>query len=151
MTRRRNCRQQAPLQVLIAGNHGERDRKLTVLNAERFAIVGQTRKWFCRVDDSAAARAADAECRLAVDGKPLGTRVVPVGRDTPIKVPVTHEGENIVELAATPGPSELTLQNNRAVVSISGVRDDCACCLISGEPHAGERVWRNLLKSDPSR
>ena len=32
----------APLQVLIAGKRGERDRKLTVLNAARFAIVGQT-------------------------------------------------------------------------------------------------------------
>ena len=65
-------------------------------------------------------------------------------------VPVTHEGENIVELSAAPGPSELTLQNNRAVVTISGVRDRLRVLLISGEPHAGERVWRNLLKADPS-
>ena len=41
---------------------------------------------------------------LSVDGKPLGTAVVPVGKDTTIKVPVTHDGENIVELAAAPGP-----------------------------------------------
>jgi len=32
----------APLQVLVAGARGERDRKLTVLNAARLAIVGQT-------------------------------------------------------------------------------------------------------------
>jgi hypothetical protein len=30
------------------------------------------------------------------------------------------------------------------------VRDHLRVLLISGEPHAGERVWRNLLKSDPS-
>ena len=65
-------------------------------------------------------------------------------------MPVTHEGENIVELAAMPGPAELTLQNNRAVVTVSGVRDRLRVLLISGEPHAGERVWRNLLKADPS-
>ena len=140
----------APLQVLIAGNHGERDRKLTVLNAERFAIVGQTAQMVLRVDDFGGAPEGTAEVTLSVDGKPLGSRVVTVGQETSLKVPVTHEGENIVEIAAAPGPSELTLQNNRAVVTISGVRDRLRVLLISGEPHAGERVWRNLLKADPS-
>ena len=140
----------APLQVLIAGKHGERDRKLTVLNAERFAIVGQSAQMVLRVDDFGGSPGGTAEVSLSVDGKSLGSRVVPVGQDTSLKVPVTHEGENIVELAAAPGPSELTLQNNRAVVTISGVRDRLRVLLISGEPHAGERVWRNLLKADPS-
>ena len=35
-------------------------------------------------------------------------------------------------------------------MQINGVRDRCACLLVSGEPHAGERTWRNLLKSDAS-
>ncbi len=99
---------------------------------------------------SAARRAAARNVSLSVDGKPLGNRVVPVGQETTLKVPVTHEGENILELSAAPGPSELTLQNNRAAISISGVRDRLRVLLISGEPHAGERVWRNLLKADPS-
>ena len=43
---------------------------------------------------------------------------------------------------------ELTTINNRAVVSIDGVRDKLRVLLVSGEPHAGERTWRNLLKSD---
>jgi uncharacterized membrane protein len=55
-----------------------------------------------------------------------------------------------VELNAQPGPAELGLQNNRAVVAINGVRDRLRVLLISGEPNAGERVWRSLLKSDPS-
>src|SRR5262249_3709006 len=45
---------------------------------------------------------------------------------------------------------ELTGVNNRAVVSIDGVRDKLRVLLVSGEPHAGERTWRNLLKSDAS-
>ncbi len=40
--------------------------------------------------------------------------------------------------------------NNRAVVVVNGVRDRLRVLLVSGEPHAGERVWRNILKSDPS-
>ena len=41
--------------------------------------------------------------------------------------------------------------NNRAVVAIDGVRDKLRVLLVSGEPHSGERTWRNLLKSDASR
>ena len=46
--------------------------------------------------------------------------------------------------------NELTLVNNRGVVSIDGVRDKLRVLLVSGEPHPGERTWRNLLKSDAS-
>ncbi|HEY1877759.1 MAG TPA: hypothetical protein VGG66_09820, partial [Rhizomicrobium sp.] len=140
----------APLQVLVAGKRGERDRKLTVESAARFAIVGQWAPMRLRVDDLGGSGEANAVLEIRIDGKPFGSRMVPVGKDTDIKVPVTHEGENLVELSAAPGPAELTLANNRAVVTVSGVRDRLRVLLVSGEPHAGERVWRNLLKADPS-
>ncbi|MGB6760687.1 MAG: hypothetical protein WBE82_22870, partial [Xanthobacteraceae bacterium] len=65
-------------------------------------------------------------------------------------IPIPHGDANIVEIEASPLPGELTTVNNRAVVSIDGVRDKLRVLLVSGEPHAGERTWRNLLKSDPS-
>jgi hypothetical protein len=140
----------APLQVLVAGARGERDRKLSVLNAARFAIVGQWAQLRLRVDDLGGSGETSAALDIRIDGKPFGSRLVPVGKDTDVRVPVSHEGENLVELSAGPGPAELTLQNNHAVVTISGVRDRLRVLLVSGEPHAGERVWRNLLKADPS-
>ena len=36
------------------------------------------------------------------------------------------------------------------MVQINGVRDRLRVLLVSGEPHAGGRTWRNLLKSDAS-
>jgi hypothetical protein len=140
----------APLQVLVAGARGEKDRKLTVLNAARFAIVGTRAQIRLRVDDLGGDSGGAADISIHIDGRNAGRREVTVGKDTDISVPVTHEGENIVELAADPGPSELTLQNNHAVVTMSGIRDRLRVLLVSGEPHAGERVWRNLLKADPS-
>ncbi len=140
----------APLQVLVAGSRGERDRKLTVLNAARFAIVGQSATLRLRVDDLGGSGETSAMLNIRIDGKPFGSRLVPVGHDADIRVPVAHEGENLIELSAAPGPAELTPQNNHAVVTISGVRDRLRVLLVSGEPHAGERVWRNLLKADPS-
>ncbi len=140
----------APLQVLVAGSRSERDRKLTVLNAARFAIVGQWATLRLRVDDLGGDGETSAMLDIRIDGKQFGSRTVPVGKDTDVRVPVSHEGENLVELSAGPGPAELTAQNNHAVVTISGVRDRLRVLLVSGEPHAGERVWRNLLKADPS-
>jgi hypothetical protein len=140
----------APLQVLIAGKKGERDRKLTVESAARFAIVGQWAVMRLKIEDLGGSGETSAVLNIQIDGKPFGSRLVPVGKDTDIRVPVSHEGENLVELSAAPGPAELTLQNNRAVVTVSGVRDRLRVLLVSGEPHAGERVWRNLLKADPS-
>ncbi len=140
----------APIQTLIAGHRGERDRKLTIVNAARFAIVGQTAAMEIRVDDLGTPPGGSAAVEIRIDGTSLGTQTVPVGQNAVIQVPVKHGGENVVEIEARPGPAELTLQNNRAVVAVSGVRDRLRVLLVSGEPHAGERVWRNLLKADPS-
>ena len=43
---------------------------------------------------------------------------------------------------------ELTAASNRRSSTIEGVRDKLHVLLVSGEPHPGERMWRNLLKSD---
>src|SRR5207245_10774343 len=59
-------------------------------------------------------------------------------------------GPSGLDLGVEAGPRQLTLANTRAVVVGNGVRDRLRVLLVSGEPHAGERVWRNILKSDPS-
>ena len=140
----------APLQVLIAGAHNERDRKLAVINAARFAIVGHDAEIELKVEDFGGPQSGSAEVDVRVDGVGHGTQRVPIGRKTTLSVPITHGGENVIELEARPGPAELTLENNRAVVTVNGVRDRLRVLLVSGEPHAGERVWRALLKADPS-
>jgi hypothetical protein len=65
-------------------------------------------------------------------------------------VPVGHGGQNILEITAPPLEGEISTQNNRAVTVIEGVRDRLRVLLVSGEPHPGERTWRNLLKADAS-
>ena len=141
---------QAPFHALIVGEPGERDRKLTIVSATRYAIVGQTANVVIRVDDFGAPTGGTADVSVRIDGIGAGTRQVETGRDATIKIPVSHGGENVIELAAAPGTDELTLENNRGVATIYGVRDRLRVLLVSGEPHAGERVWRSLLKADPS-
>jgi hypothetical protein len=140
----------APFHALIVGEPGERDRKLTIVSATRYAIVGQTANVVIRVDDFGAPGGSAATVGIRVDGVDAGSRNVMIGRDSTVRIPVSHGGENVIEIAAQPGLSELTLENNRGVATIYGVRDRLRVLLISGEPHAGERVWRSLLKADPS-
>jgi hypothetical protein len=140
----------APFHALIVDQPDEKDRKLTVVSAARYAIVNQSAPIVIRVDDFGSPPGGYADVDVRIDGVDLGTRLVPVGKDTPLKVNIGHAGENVIELEARPGPGELTLENNRAVAVVNGVRDRLRVLLISGEPNAGERVWRNLLKADPS-
>ncbi len=140
----------APVHALIAGKRDENDRKLTIADAARYAIVGGEAEIVVRVDDLGGGKPSTARVNLRIDGADAGARDVTLGRNVPIRVPIKHEGESVVEIEAEPGPAELTLQNNRAVVAINGVRDRLRVLLVSGEPHAGERVWRSLLKGDPS-
>jgi hypothetical protein len=143
----------APLQVLLTGQPGERDRRLVVARAPRFALVGKQMPLTVRVEDlPAAAAGAPVEAPLTwrKDGGAPHRLMVPIGRDVRLTMPIDHGGPNVIELAVAPGPHELTLINNRAALVVNGVRDRLRVLLVSGEPHAGERVWRNLLKSDPS-
>jgi hypothetical protein len=140
----------APFHALIVDQKNERDRKLTVVSATRYAIVGQKADVTLRVDDFGSPPGGSAQVDIQVDGHAAGTQTVPAGSDAHLEIPITHAGENVIELSARPGPAELTLENNRAVVVVNGVRDRLRVLLISGEPNASERVWRDLLKSDPS-
>jgi hypothetical protein len=140
----------APVHALITGHKNERDRRVALIAAPRFGIVGQPQTITYRVEDQGA-NPGTAEVTVRRDGDVIDQRTVPVGVPQDEEIPIPHGGPNIVEIEASPLPGgELTQVNNRAVVSIDGVRDKLRVLLVSGEPNAGERTWRNLLKSDPS-
>jgi hypothetical protein len=139
----------APVHGLITGHKNERDRRVVLMTAPRFGIVGQAQTITFRVEDQGAPP-GPAQVTVRRDGETIENRSVRGGANVSISVPIPHAGPNIVEIEASPLDGELTGINNRAVVSIDGVRDKLRVLLVSGEPHAGERTWRNLLKSDAS-
>jgi hypothetical protein len=79
-----------------------------------------------------------------------GSQSVKVGEPSMISFTLKRRGENLVVLSVEGIPNELTLANNLASARISGVQDRLRVLLVTGEPHAGARVWRDLLKSDPA-
>lgn len=141
----------APLHVLLTGRDDDWDRRLVVKNAPAFAILGEPVTLTLRVEDQGAAPNADfVDLTIAIDGgEPLAFQI-PVNRDVELPIDLPHGGMNVMQFATPMVEGELTDRNNEAVVQINGVRDRLRVLLVSGEPHAGERTWRNLLKSDSS-
>ena len=139
----------APVHALITGRKDERDRRIAISAAPRFGIVGQTQTITYRLDDQGVS-GDRAKIVVRRDGEVINERTLLSGQTANIDIDIKHAGPNIVEIEASPLENELTLVNNRAVVAIDGVLDKLRVLLVSGEPHAGERTWRNLLKSDAS-
>lgn len=140
---------QAPVQALITGQKDERDRRIAITAAPRFGIVGQTQTITYKLDDQGVT-GERAKVTVRRDGEVINERTLSSGQSASVDVEIKHAGPNIVEIEASPLERELTPVNNRAVVAIDGVRDKLRVLLVSGEPHSGERTWRNLLKSDAS-
>src|SRR5713101_7700132 len=140
---------QAPVHALITGRKDERDRRIAISAAPRFGIVGQVQTITYRLDDQGVS-SDRAKIVVRRDGEVINERTVQSGQTVNVEIDIKHAGPNIVEIEASPLDNELTLVNNRAVVAIDGVRDKLRVLLVSGEPHSGERTWRNLLKSDAS-
>ena len=144
----RRRRRGAPLHLLLAGSRQDRDRRLVIDASPSFAMVGSQVDLAFHVED--AGHEGRAEVTLRRDGGPAATVQVQLNRPTKLSVPIDHAGPNMIEIEVAAAENELTLANNRAAVSITGVRDRLRVLLLSGEPHPGERMWRNLLKADPA-
>ncbi|WP_108894979.1 hypothetical protein [Palleronia abyssalis] len=143
----------APLHLLMTGREGDWDRRLEITTAPAFAILGEEVALRLRVDnqgDVPEAQEGLVELEIAIDGGEPRTFTVPTGEEMELPVVLPHAGMNVIQFNVPAVEGELTDRNNAAVVQINGVRDRLRVLLVSGEPHPGERTWRNLLKSDSS-
>ena len=141
----------APFHLLQSGFATDWDRRLTVVGAPAFTIIGEPVTLTLRVDDMGAAPGAEfSELDIQVDdGDPQRYRV-PIGEDLELPLTLPHGGRNVIQFTVPTQDGELTERNNTALIQINGVRDRLRVLLVSGVPHAGSRTWRNLLKSDGS-
>ncbi|WP_299295737.1 hypothetical protein [uncultured Tateyamaria sp.] len=142
----------APLHLLLTGRETDWDRRLLVKNAPAFAIIGEPVTLTLRIEDSGAAPTDTglAPIDISVDGAPAQRFNVRIGEDIDLPVTLPHGGRNVIQFTVPEADGELTDRNNTALIQINGVRDRLRVLLVSGEPHAGGRTWRNLLKSDSS-
>ncbi|WP_305987371.1 hypothetical protein [Roseibium sp. MMSF_3544] len=142
----------APVHGLITGAPEERDRRIVLDKAPRFGLVGSEQTVSLTVVDQGQGTGPGDQVLLTVkrDGTVVSERTARTGQKIDVPVEIAHGGDNIFEFEAEPLSGELTTLNNRAVVTIDGIRENLRVLLVSGSPHSGERTWRNLLKSDAS-
>ena len=142
----------APLHVLLTGDPQAMDRRVVIEQAPRFGIVDEPITISFRVDETGPAPSTSRPIpvRLRLDGIEVAATTTLPGQTTDLTFELPHAGRNVIELEADTAPGELTQQNNVAVTLTNGIRDRLRVLLVSGEPHPGERTWRNLLKADPA-
>ncbi len=142
----------APLTVLLTGKRADWDRRLQITRAPAFGIIGEQVMIGLRVEEQGAMpateRGREVRLSIAIDGAEPQVYTVAPGSDLELPLRPDHAGQNVVQITLEPAAGELTDRNNMAVLQVNGVRDRLRVLLISGEPYAGERTWRNLLKSD---
>jgi uncharacterized membrane protein len=138
----------APVHALLAGRPDEFDRRIEVVAAPKYGIVGQSRDVEVKVHETGRRTGGTVSLKIRREARPDEIKRAEIGQIIKLPMPFPHSGTNVLEIELEAVPGELTAANNRVVVAAEGVRENLRVLLVSGEPHAGERTWRNLLKSD---
>ncbi len=138
----------APVHALIAGTPSEKDTRIEVVSAPRFGLTGTEAFAEIKAERSGPGTGGLATFEVRGASGAPETIVAPYGQIVKVRLRFEHAGPNIIEVELKPEPGELTAINNKTVIQAQGVRENLRVLLVSGEPHAGERTWRNLLRSD---
>ncbi|MCV9909129.1 hypothetical protein OIV19_16075 [Brucella sp. HL-2] len=138
----------APVHALVTGKPDEFDRRIRFNKAPRYGISGKPMEMSFTVIDEGKSLGSSAPVEIRVNGEAVSEEQAQVGQETPVTIELPRAGVNIVEIVTPTLPGEVTDANNRAVATVDGIRENLRVLLVSGEPHNGERTWRNLLKSD---
>ena len=125
------------------GASASRMRRVSALSASRIDMT-------YRVIATGGERGA-VDVRVSINGQQVNVERAEIGREMQLQLidpQCRPQHRRTRHRPASTG--ELTDTNNRAIALIDGIRENLRVLLVSGEPHAGERTWRNLLKSDAS-
>lgn len=136
-----------PVHGVVVGDPSRDDRRVEIVDAPSFGIVGETASIIVRVDDESV---SEVDITISQNGAPPERVTIPTGQDTQLPIQIERRGSNVIVVETPPGREELTLANNRTAATLSGVRDRLRVLLVTGKPNQSGRVWRDLLKSDPS-
>ncbi len=138
----------APLHALLTGRPEEVDRRLVVEQAPSFAMVDEPQRLTLGFDELPAGPSGPARITVRRDGRLLAELEARPSERPSVPFTLDRAGRTVLEVEVATREGELTTLNNRAAVTINGVRDRLRVLLVSGQPYPGLRVWRNLLKAD---
>lgn len=144
-----SLKQYGPVTTWLSGEKNEKDRRLVITQAPSYGIVGQSVHMKYKIEDSDNINEDIAAVTINRYDEPPEVIMAPIGEEQTLELSVQHAGQNVFELSVQTVDEELTPINNKAALLVNGVRDRLRVLLVSGQPHAGGRTWRDLLTSDP--
>ncbi len=138
-----------PFHVLLSGQKQEKDRRVEIIDAPRYSLVDDVLTIRARVLDNGHVTPQAPLKLITPEGMKLDFRPKKNGLQE-VTHSLNHPGPSIFVVESESLEGEISQTNNRAVLSINGVRDRLRVLLVSGLPHQGQRTWRNILRSDPA-
>jgi Putative glutamine amidotransferase len=138
---------QRPINVLIAGKANIVDRRLRIVAAPAFAIIGQQASLKLKVEDSSDAPVA---VTIRITDQPDRTVMTKPGEVLDVPITLKRRGTHDIAVQVAKRPGDLLPSNDAAMVSMQGVRDRLNVLLVTGSPSPGARLWRDTLKADSS-
>ncbi|MGB4102150.1 MAG: hypothetical protein WBK91_09635 [Alphaproteobacteria bacterium] len=142
--------QLGPVHTLLTGQHDEQDRRIELISVPHYGLVGKSVTLKFRILDQPARAPEPVLLFLNTLNGPIQELRLHTGEEATYELPITHAGDNVFTLIIDTPPKDIAPTNNRTIVKVTGVREKLRVLLVSGEPHPGERAWRNLLKADPA-
>jgi len=103
----------APIHALITGRKDEKDRRIVIVSAPKFGVVGENHEIIFRVDETGFAQSGlPLDVTILFDGKVESTEEVIAGEEVSYVFDVPHGGKNIIELLVEIEDDEITDINN---------------------------------------
>lgn len=140
-----------PLNTVIVGTKDEFDRKLSIIEAPKYGLVGSSIAIKVRADIEGVITSGEKiPLKIEGEGGEVISDYITVGEEKIYEFKLEHTGQNLFTFTLDVDKKEITNTNNFRAITVNGVRDRLKVLLVSGRPHMGERAWRNLLRSDPA-
>ncbi len=139
----------APVHLLLTGSAQDQDRSLELIQTPRFGLLARETQVKVSVQSRGKGESS-VPVSLKLNGEVLQRLQLSANQEHTLSFKLTRRGENFVELETPSSADEMTEANNQVGFVINGIRDRLRVLIISGHPHAGQRAWRDLLKSDPA-
>jgi len=149
-----------PVHALISGQENEVDFSLEIESIPRFGLVDEDAgDATLRVNaDGALQSDYTFAVQMSNNGEYVASYTLNANQSTSIDLPSLSVGENNVEftiaeirnaqnITAT-DIEEVTEVNNTITASVQGIEDNPKVLLLSGAPHQGTTLWRELLGND---
>ncbi|WP_135080427.1 hypothetical protein [Terasakiella sp. SH-1] len=139
-----------PFHLLLTGQKKDQDRRIEIMDAPRYGLVGKPLQIRIKVYDNGKLNPTAPLHLIKEDGtKQPFSPIEEKGVQEATYIP-RHAGQSVLVIEAPALENEISLSNNQLALSINGVRDRLRVLLVSGLPHQGQRTWRNILRSDPA-